>query len=597
MKKALTMILIFGLCFIGFVYGQEQSEEQKEDPLKNLNVIDKVQPAPDKVKAGFESITGKDAVTHLKFIASDLLEGRDTGSRGYDIAALYAATMFELWGIKPAGDFVRPVSRSRFAPTAASVSLKRGYFQGVPLKEILSNESKIKVDWQKGALKKSRTFASNVDFTYSGSGTQSFAAPVVFVGYGIQEKSLKLDEYKGFDVKGKIVMMLSETPGKDDPESPFNKGELIEKYYPQRRMMRRMTSPKTKLAKDLGAIAILMVENSPHKNPDVAQRSISSQKINDERPIYPGNRRRMSLIQGKRPPMPWETLPTVRISREMADIILGYVGQDVETLKGKIEKTLQSQSMVLAGVNMAVANKAETKLVDTANVLGYIEGSDPELKDEVIVIGAHLDHLGKRGDYIFNGADDNGSGSVGVMEIAEAFAKNSVKPKRSVLFALWTGEEKGLYGSFYYTANPFFPLKKTVANLNLDMISRVNTLDRIRMMARMFGIEADSEVFKKIDVKKFLSLSYDANTEILGDLLRANNQYVGLALYLRPSETASGGSDHAPFAMKKVPWAAFMAAMTDDYHQSSDSVDKVNAAIMQKIIRLVYLTAFDLADK
>lgn len=597
MKKTLIVVLILGLCSMGFAYGQEQEEEQKEDPLKNLSIVEDVQPAPDKVKLGFESITGKDAVTYLKFIASDYLQGRDTGSLGYDIAALYAATMFELWGIKPAGDFVRPVSRSRFSPAPDTAKLKRGYFQGVPLKEIISNESRIKVAWQKGTLKKSQAFTSDVDYTFSGSGTQSVTAPVVFVGYGIQEESLKLDEYKGLDVKDKIIMMLSETPGKNDPESPFNKGELKEKYYPQRRMMRRMTSPKTKSAKDLGAIAILMVENSPHKNPDVAQRMISSQKINDERPLYPGSRRRMLLIQGKRPPMPWETLPTVRISREMADAILGYVDKDIETLKGKIEKTMQSQSMALSGVSLTISNKNETKLVDTANVLGYIEGADPELKDEVIVIGAHLDHLGKRGDYIFNGADDNGSGSVGVMEIAQAFATNGIKPKRSVLFALWTGEEKGLYGSFYYTAKPFFPLKKTVANLNLDMISRVNTPQRISMMARMIGIEADSETLKKIDAKKFLSLSFDANTPLIGDLLKSNNQYIGMTLHLRPSETASGGSDHAPFAMKKVPWAAFMAAMTEDYHMASDSVDKVSAPLMEKIIRLVYLTAFDLADQ
>jgi hypothetical protein len=314
---------------------------------------------------------------------------------------------------------------------------------------------------------------------------------------------LKLDEYKNLDVKGKFVLMLSEAPGKDDPESPFNKGELKEKYYPQRRRMRRMTSPKVDLARDLGAIAILMVENSPKDNPDVAQRALDAQRINDERPIFPGERRRISLVDIKGLPMPWETVPTMQVSREMADDILGMVNQDVETLKGKIEKTLQSHSMPLQGVAFTIENKAETKLVKSMNVLGYIEGSDPELKNEAIVIGAHLDHLGRRGDYIFNGADDDGSGSVGVMEIAEAFAKNPVKPKRSIVFALWTGEEKGLLGSRYYVANPYFP--KTVTNLNLDMISRIYDKERLSMMARRWGTEIGKEVIDKIDVKKYVS--------------------------------------------------------------------------------------------
>jgi hypothetical protein len=415
------------------------------------------------------------------------------------------------------------------------------------------------------------------------------------VGYGIQEPSLKFDEYKNMDVKGKFVMMLSEAPGKDDPESPFNKGKLKEKYYPPRRRMRRMTSPKVKLAKDLGAVAVLLVENSPQDNPDVARRALDGQKINDERPIFPGQRRRISLVESKGLPMPWLSVPTIRISRDMADDILGFVDQDVESLKGKIEKTLQSNSMPLQGVTFTIKNKAETKLVNSMNVLGYIEGSDPELKKEAIVIGAHLDHLGRRGDYIFNGADDDGSGSVAVMEIAEAFVKNPVKPKRTIVFALWTGEEKGLLGSRYYVANPY--ISKTAANLNLDMISRVYDKQRLAMIARRWGIQISKEALEKIDVKKFVNVSFDANTPELAEIIRENNNYVGLHLHLRESKEAMGGSDHAPFAMSKIPWAFFMAAMTEDYHQPSDTVNKISPGLMEKIIRLTYLAAFNMADK
>ncbi|MGD8535354.1 MAG: M20/M25/M40 family metallo-hydrolase [Candidatus Aminicenantes bacterium] len=596
MRKPLLFIIIFCLLAFSSLVGQQQKAEEKPDPMKNFSLVTETKPVQENVKVGFDSITGQDAVTYLKFISSDLLEGRDTASEGYDIAALYAASLFELWGIKPAGDPERPrmSMRMMFQPSQKPSAPKRSYFQNIPFIETLGTKGMAEVQCQKGQLKKTKTFQPNMDYTYYASETQTLTAPVVFIGYGIQESSLKFDEYKNIDVKDKFVMMLSETPGKDDPESPFNKGKLKEKYYPPRRRMRRMASPKNDLARDKGAIAILMVENAPKDNSDVPRRALDSQRINDERPIYPVPRRRISLAENVGPSMPWESISTIRISRKMADDILGMVGQDVETLKGKIEKTLKSHSMALPGVSFTVKTEVETKLVNSMNVLGYIEGSDPELKKEAIVIGAHLDHLGRRGDYIFNGADDDGSGSVGVMEIAQAFAKNPVKPKRSIVFALWTGEEKGLLGSRYYVANSFM---KTAANLNLDMISRVYEKERLAMMARRWGAEIGKEVLKKIDAKKYVNLSYDAHTPDIGKIMRENNNHVGLHMHLQEQEEASGGSDHAPFARAKIPWAFFIAAMTEDYHQPSDTVDKVSPDLMEKIIRLTYLAAFDLADR
>ncbi len=596
MRKPLLFIIIF--CFLAFssLVGQQQKAEEKPDPMKNFSLVTEAKPVNENVKVGFDSITGRDAVTYLKFISSDLLEGRETASEGYDIAAQYAASLFELWGIEPAGDLERGRMgmRGMFQSPQTPSTPKRSYFQNIPFIETLGTEGTAEVEWQSGQQKKTKTFNPDMDYSYSASETQSLTAPVVFVGYGIQESSLKFDEYKNIDVKGKFVMMLSETPGKDDPESPFNKGELKEKYYPQRRRMRGMTSSKNDLARDKGAVAILMVENSPKDNPDVPRRALDSQRINDERPIYPGPRRRISLAENLGPSMPRESISTIRISRKMADDILELAGQNVEALKEKIEKTLKSHSMALPGVSFTVKTKVETKLVNSMNVLGYIEGSDPELKKEAIVIGAHLDHLGRRGDYIFNGADDDGSGSVGVMEIAEAFAENPVKPKRSIVFALWTGEEKGLLGSRYYVANSFM---KTAVNLNLDMISRAYDKERITMMARRWGAEIGKEVLEKIDAEKFVSLSYDANTPEIDKIMRKNNNHVGLHIRLEEQEVASGGSDHAPFARAKIPWAFFIAAMTEDYHQPSDTVDKVSPDLMEKIIRLTYLAAFDLADR
>jgi Zn-dependent M28 family amino/carboxypeptidase len=338
-----------------------------------------------------------------------------------------------------------------------------------------------------------------------------------------------------------------------------------------------------------------MVENSPKKALDIPKRTLNSRKVNDERPVIPGERRRMSLFQSSIK-LPWVNLPTVRVTGDMADVILGFADQRVEDLKAKIEKNYQPNSFSLPGVFFKVESTVEEKLVRSRNVLGYIEGSDPELKDEVVVIGAHLDHLGKRGDYIFNGADDNGSGSAGVMEIAQAFALNPVKPKRSVLFALWTGEEKGLLGSRYYVVSPFFPIEKTVAYINLDMISREWKKDRLKMMARRFGVAFDEKMLKAVDTSKFMSLSMSMSDDIF-KTLKENNKYAGMHLHLRKSKSGMGGSDHAPFAFKKVPWLFFMAAMTEDYHQPSDSIEKVSPGLMEKCSRLCWLTAFSLANK
>jgi hypothetical protein len=599
MKKMLLFILILSLLPYSLAIGQQEKAEEKPDPMKNFSLVDETQPVPEKVKVGFESITGKDAITYLKFLSDDLLEGRDTASEGYDIAALYAATMFELWGIKPAGDMVRPpMDFRRMMQGQQPAQAKKSYFQNIAFLETLGSDGQASVTWQKGQTIKTKTFLPNMDYSYRTSGTQSITAPVVFVGYGIQESSLKFDEYQNMDVKGKFVLMLSEAPGKGDPDSPFNKGELKEKYFPERRPMmrrRRSTSPKFKLPADLGAEAILLIENSPEENDDIARQSLNDERINDERTIYPTPSRRISLVDNAGQSMFGDSIPTIRISLKMANDILGMVDQDVDTLKEKIETTIKNNSMALPGVTITIENKTETKLVNSMNVLGYIEGSDPDLKNEAVVIGGHLDHLGRRGDYIFNGADDDGSGSVGVMEIAEAFAKNPVKPKRSIVFALWTGEEKGLLGSRYYVSNPF--IEKTAVNLNLDMICREYDKEMLVRSGRRWGVDVGKEVLDKLDVKKYANFEFDANTPVIEEIIRKNNIHVGLHLRIEGSEEATGGSDHAPFGQVKIPWSFFSAAMTEDYHQPSDTVDKVSANLMEKIIRLTYLAAFDLADK
>jgi len=607
-KSSLTILIVFCLVLgAGTQTPPQQSQQPKpEDIQKNLVQVEKTQVVPDKMKAGFESITAKDSITMLTYIASDLMEGRDTATRGYRLAAEYAASLLALWKLKPGGD--QPaVDRMRmgmfFGPEQPSQTPpERSFLQEFAMKEMKDFTTVINLDLKMGGLSKTRTFQSGVDFTGMMSGSDSFTAPVVFAGYGISEKAVGYEDFKGLDVKGKIVMVLTEAPGKDNPDSPFQKDkELKEKYAPvsPMMMMRRGGGGfnKNQEITKLGAVAILQVQRSV-KDSEMVNGLGRPRPVSDERPIIRRERRSL-MLPGATQRMPWEGSPAVTITREMANAILEGSGQKIEDLKQKIDTTLKPASMELPGTRLSITTTAKTALVTCRNVVGYIEGSDPNLKNEAVVIGAHLDHNGMFGEYIFNGADDNGSGSVGVLNLARAFAVNPEKPKRTVVFCLWTGEEEGLLGSRYYVQNPLYPMDKTVAYFNMDMISRPYTEQNLNRMARMMQIPVDNEVFKKIKVANFLPVSFSAGAGF-ADILKNADQFVGLELYLRESgegERGMGGSDHSSFGFVKVPWLFVITSMHEDYHQTSDSVEKVSGEMMEKVSRLAFLTTYALADR
>jgi len=596
-KFALTIVLCVAVVFS--MGAQSNPQQKPEDIEKNLVLVDKPQAVPDSMKVGFETIKPEDTISMLSFLSSDLLDGRDTGSKGYKIAAEYAVSLFKFWGIKPAGDM--PVTRGRFpgmrAAGGPATPAKRSYFQEIVFRETSDVTGSMTLNTRRGSLEKSRVFKSGVDFSMRSSTAESLTAPVVFAGYGIVEKTAKWDDFKNLDVKGKIVIILSEAPGKDNPESPFQKiKELKEKYFPatpQFRMFRRGGSSKIQEIMKLEPAAIIQIQNT-RKDDSIYKQMAPSDQVNDERPIINRVRRRLS-IPGGGGMMPGRST-VITITREIANAILENSGKTIDELKETIENKLKPCSMDIPGTKLTIASTAKVKLIRCRNVLGYLEGSDPKLKDEVIVIGAHFDHLGRSGDYIYNGADDNGSGSVGVLSAARAFSVNPVKPKRTILFALWTGEEKGLLGSRYYVQNPYFPIAKTAMYFNMDMISRAYDDQSFARMARMFQFPGGKELMEKINLSKFLTVSF---TTGMDGLVREANQYVGLHLFLREAKEGArgGGSDQASFATVKVPYVYTMAAMTSDYHQPSDSVEKANKDLFTKACRLTYLVSFAAADK
>ncbi|MEW5900200.1 MAG: M20/M25/M40 family metallo-hydrolase [Acidobacteriota bacterium] len=586
----------------------QQAEQQKpEDIRKNLVLVEKLQSVPDRWKPGFDSITAKDSIAMLSYIASDLMEGRETTTRGFELAAEYAASLFALWKLKPGGDQamagMRMMGAAMGREQARRAPPERSFLQEFAIKETTESSTEVSLDLRMGPLSKSRSFHSGLDFMSTFPSTGSLQAPVVFAGYGITEKKIGYDDFKNLDVKGKIVLILSEAPGKDNPESPFQKDkELKEKYFPAAQFMMFPRGAgrfnKTQEIAKLGVAAILQVQNSV-KDSDLYKGMAGLPRVSDERPIITQPRRRLTLPGAGGQRMPWEGSPVINVTREMADAILEGSGKKIDDLQKQIETTLKPASLELPGTRLTVNATAKTSLVRCRNVVGYIEGSDATLKNEVVVVGAHLDHLGKRGDYIFNGADDNGSGSVGVINLARAFVANPEKPKRTVIFCLWTGEEEGLLGSRYYVQNPSFPIEKTVAYFNMDMISRPYDEQGLNRMARMMNIPIGNEVFKKLKPANFLPVAFSAGAG-LDEILRNTDQYIGLDLYLRESkdgERGMGGSDHSSFGAVKVPWVFVITSMHDDYHQTSDSADKASGESIEKVSRLAYLTAFALADR
>jgi len=609
MKRTILAVLL-AFCLVLGLSAQtpppQKEQAQTEDVQKNLVLVEKAQTVMDKVKAGFESITAKDSITMLTYIASDLMEGRETTTKGYQLAAEYAASLFGLWKVKPGGDKPDMGGMTRamfFGEQTRRTPPERGYLQEFALKETTDSSTEVSLDLKLGVLNKSRSFQSGVDFTGMMPGSGTISAPVVFAGYGITEKKVAYDDFKALDVKGKIVMILTEAPGKDNPESPFQKDkELKEKYAEASPMMRFRRGgggfSKTAEIAKLGPAAILQVQSSVSDS-EMANNLSRQRPVSDERPIIERTRRRLSL-PGATQRMPWDGSPVITVSYEMANAILEGAGQKIEDLKQKIDTTLKPASMELLGTRLSVTTTAKMTMVRCRNVIGYIEGSDPELKNEVVVVGAHLDHLGANGPYVYNGADDNGSGSIGVLNVARAFATNPEKPKRTVVFCLWTGEEEGLLGSRYYVMNPVYPLDKTVGYFNMDMISRPYNATNLTRMARMMNLPVENELFKKIKPENFLPVSFSAGAGI-GEVVRDVDQYVGLDLYLRESgegmDRGMGGSDHASFGFAKVPWVFVITSMHEDYHQTGDSTDKANGEMIEKVSRLAYLTTHALADK
>ncbi len=519
---------------------------------------------------GLQAITADAIKGQLEFLSSDWMEGRATSEKGSYLAADYIASMFKVFGVAPAGDAGSFGGRmQRMAPPSG-----QGGQQSTPQKSYFQNFTLVEVQPPSGSalsLKKGTqdyVFDEGVDFSVSRATMDiKFEAPLVFVGYGLVDKANGIDDFAGVDVKGKVIVRLTGFPGYNDNTSPMYKKLIGDNIRAQFEMSRKKSESVNKLGV-LGIIDLTI-------NNDVTKRWGVYKFNNNMAPAESGPRTNWSSMRldGKE----ISSSPvTITITERVSNLIIKEGGFDIARYeKDAAAGTIKFKPVMIPGMNAALAVNVNSKRVNARNVIAYIEGENP---NEYVAVGAHMDHMGMDNGKIWNGADDNASGTVAVTTLAKAFAASGIKPKRSIVFCAWTGEEKGLFGSEYFTMYPSVgKISDYKFYMNFDMIARDAANDTAKNMA---------------------GITYTKAYPWLEEITKSNtSQYkLNLKLNIRSQEAPTGGSDYTAFTENKIPVIAWMAAMHPDYHQPSDEVGLVNWNKMLDIIKLGYLQLWEAAN-
>jgi hypothetical protein len=502
---------------------------------------------------GLRSITEDVIRAQMGFLASDWMEGRAAGEKGERLAADYIASMLQLYGVKPFGD---PVSARFNANTTAEQG--RTYFQNfVLLKTMPGDEQIMEVKSTEGKTVRITSFTRDVDFTIRPSDPAfEITAPVVFAGYAYKNDELRFNDFSKLDIKGKFVLKISGFP-KFVTELK-NESELI-----------RASLEMDSILRSMGVVGIIEFK------PDV--RVVGRPERADFMNMSPsegipstGKARASYLIPAEKT----NDLPKrVLISVKTANEIIKGSGISIEDYLSKADRNQSYYFNQLANKEIVLKTSIKTTQVAVRNIIGIIEGKKP---DQVIVLGAHYDHIGIGNGYIWNGADDNASGTAGVMTLAKAIMETGIQPEKTIIIALWTSEEPGLLGSRYYLDNLIFPVKNIKLNLNFDMISRYIT---------------DSEPTK-------VTMTYTDKYPHFKDITVSNLKKYGIDLSIeyQPSNDPPGGSDHRSFVAKGIPVMRFKPGHREEYHQPGDENGKLNWDIMEKIVKISFTNVWELAN-
>lgn len=494
-----------------------------------------------------ESIAAKSLGAHVELLASPALEGRGLGQPGLEAAAEYAAAQLKLAGVEP------------FATDGDDAA----WFQAVPVRRVTEAGGALEVVRRDGTLVVRRQFASGVDIVVSPAAPQTIEGTLVFAGYGIREPKLGRDDYAGLDVRGKIVVVLAGLP----PGGAWQSPSLVTRFASDD--MDDRFVEKLETARDLGAAAMIAIEGAEFET-SVAKRAKRFERgfrAHDESAALP---------------------PLVQVSRAAGRAILGDAALESAISGGKAKPATDATA--------TIAIRATVEAIVSRNVIGILRGADPALRDEAVVIGAHLDHLGREGDVIYYGADDDASGVAGVIEIARAFAASPEKPKRSVVFCLWTGEEEGKFGSGYYVRQPRWPLAKTAAYLNLDMIGHPWLPEEIRKLVSDAKLPDAEAYLAKVKPEEFMEIGIPRGVPALERAAWRAARANGFPLHLDWTDGKHGGSDYRDFARASVPFLRFFGNFFPGYHQPSDTPEALDMKQVERNARLAFAAAWEIAN-
>lgn len=513
-----------------------------------------VQQAPP--SGGVASISEKDLYHHMSFLASDEMQGRDTGDQSLEIAARYIATELEKLYLTPVGDDSTYFQRYTLEKQAVSPS----------------SSMSVSVDGIETTFEFGKQFVSLP--MGGGGGSQAIEGEVVFAGYGIYAPDFGYDSYQGIGAKDKIVVIMGSEPKNEEGNSIFDSTKATSQFA--------QFPAKMQAAMASGAKAFIFV-SAPGDDDERANAQFEQIANFMKKP-------RFKLPGGPAQGMGGNAL-AMFAKPELADALLAGTGKTLADIHAELKSQKKPQPLLLENVNAKINVEVEDTEIEVPNVLALLEGSDPVLKNEVVVYTAHFDHVGtnEKGE-IFNGADDDGSGTTALLEIAEAYALNNERPKRSVLFLWVSGEEKGLLGSRYYSENPKIAMEQTVANINMDMVGRVRAVDDTSKANEMLCLAKDLFVVGGHQSSELKKLNELAAQEVginidysLNDLNHPQR------IYYR--------SDHYNFARKGVPVLFYTTGLHVDYHKATDTPDKISYTKIKDVASMGYVAGWKVANQ
>lgn len=493
------------------------------------------------VAAATSTIRADSLKGDIYFFASEPLRGRATGTRGDHIAIAYIASRFMRMGLKPMGDdgtyFQNlTVLWGKVDPTHTALTAS---IKGVKHEFVLGKEFR----WAHQSLH-----------------DQTGCGEVVFAGYGIDAPEYQYSDFRNFDVRGKVAIVLAGEPPTSGPKAKFM-GE-----WPT---WHAFVREKIEVLRERGAAGILIVSN-PGRH-----RTLPIPPSSPRAPGIP-----LMALKGQM----WST-PTFYITRTVADQLLAPSGKTIDALESKIDTLLQPESFVLPQ-DSACLTRAYTDVTShpAQNVVALLPGSDAALRAQTVLVTAHHDHMGVEDGHTYYGADDDGSGVAAVLEVAHAFVTSGIRPKRSILFMTFDGEERLWLGSYYYMHHPVVPLADTIADINVDMIGR-NEDDP------NWPVPPD----RNVDMVNVLGTRYNP---ALSRAIADQNHATGLVLDHKMDRVSPdvlwARADQFWFATRGVPQVEFQTGLHPDYHTDNDTWYRINYPKLTRITRLIFLTVDDL---